>query len=70
MVGHVSSKFRNAGLVVVSVLRVELHVAVAEQKHQLHSKAEGYESTSQVKTLDNASNDVQRETENSNPTLE
>lgn len=40
VVGNVSSKLRYAGLVVVSVLRVELHVAVAEQKHQLHSKEE------------------------------
>lgn len=40
VVGNVSSKLGNAGLVVVSVLGVELHVAVAEQKYQLHSKEE------------------------------
>lgn len=46
VVGNVSSKLRNAGLVVVSVLGVELNVAVAEQKHQLHSKdeADGYKT--------------------------
>lgn len=40
VVGNVPSKLRDAGLVVVSVLGVELHVAVAEQKHQLCSKDE------------------------------
>lgn len=40
VVGNVSSKLRNAGLVVASVLGVELHVAVAQQKHQLRSEGE------------------------------
>lgn len=46
VVGNVSSKLRNAGLVVVSVLGVELNIAVAEQKHQLHNKeeADGYKT--------------------------
>lgn len=40
VVGEVSSKLWNTGLVVVSVLGVELYVAVAQQKHQLHSQEE------------------------------
>lgn len=40
VVGNVSSKLWYAGLVVVSVLGVELHVAVAQQKHQLRSEEE------------------------------
>lgn len=46
VVGNVPSKLRNAGLVVVPVLGVELHVAVAEQKNQLHDEEEedGYKT--------------------------
>lgn len=40
VVGNVPSKLRNAGLVVAPVLGVELHVAVAQQKHQLRSEGE------------------------------
>lgn len=48
VVGEVSSKLWNTGLVVVSVLGVELYVAVAQQKHQLHSSEETGKSSERV----------------------